>query len=382
MSNNTVTQKRALIIGGSLGGLFTASMLQQAGWHTDIFERSPHDLDSRGGGIVLQPEVVELIKQSGIERDWDSLGVPSEKRIVYRPDGSIEHMQHAPQIQTSWSLIYNLMRSTIEGGQYHKGRVLTAIEFPDEHHVTAVFEDGGRETGDLLVGADGNGSTVRQLLWDDKPEYAGYVAWRGLVPENEMPEIARRMLHGDFAFSTHHGSHILGYLVPGAGNDLRPGQRFYNWVWYRITDDKQREDIMTDTDDIARGYSVPEGLLAPKWKGWLCQEADKMLPPGFRDIVHATQKPFAQAIRDLAVDRMVKGRVILLGDAAAIPRPHTAASTSKAAGNALALKQALALFPEDIGRALAAWEREEVYRGKYLRKMGISIGNRLLFGRV
>ncbi len=373
-------RKRALIIGGSLGGLFAGNMLQQAGWDVDIFERSARDLDSRGGGIVLQPEVVALIRRSGIERDWDNLGVRSAHRVVYRPDGSVAQRQPALQVQTSWSLIYSLMRSTISDIYYHKNRVLTDLAFPDNQHVTAIFEDGARETGDLLIGADGNGSFVRTLLWNDTPEYAGYIAWRGLVPENDMPEQARQQLHGDFAFASNAGSHILGYLVPGADNDLRPGHRFYNWVWYRVVDDAQREAIMTGTDGIARSYSVPEGLLDARWKVHLYAEAQTLLPPGFRDIVQATKEPFAQAIRDLAVDKMVKGRVILLGDAASIPRPHTAASTSKAAANALALGEALRAWPDDTDRALSVWEKEQISHGKYLRKMGMSMGDRLLFG--
>jgi len=374
-------RKRALIIGGSLGGLFAGNMLQQAVWDVDIFERSARDLDSRGGGIVLQPEVVALIRRSGIERDWDNLGVRSAHRVVYRPDGSVAQRQPAPQVQTSWSLIYSLMRSTISDIHYHKNRVLTDLAFPDNQHVTAIFEDGARETGDLLIGADGNGSFVRTLLWNDTPEYAGYIAWRGLVPENDMPEQARQRLHGDFAFASNAGSHILGYLVPGADNDLRPGHRFYNWVWYRVVDDAQREAIMTGTDGVARSYSVPEGLLDARWKAHLYAEAQTLLPPGFRDIVQATKEPFAQAIRDLAVDKMVKGRVILLGDAASIPRPHTAASTSKAAANALALGDALRAWPDDTDRALSEWEQEQIIHGKYLRKMGMSMGDRLLFGR-
>lgn len=374
-------RKRALIIGGSLGGLFAGSMLQQAGWDVDIFERSPNDLDSRGGGIVLQPEVVELIRRSGIEKDWDNLGVLSKRRIFYDANGNVEHDQYAPQVQTSWSLIYSLMRSTVGDVHYHKDCLLSDIEFPAENRVTAVFEDGSRETGDLLIGADGNNSSVRNLMWSEIPEYAGYIAWRGLVPESEMPERAIRDLLGDFAFSSNDGSHILGYLVPGPDNDLLTGHRFYNWVWYRVVEDAQREEIMTGADGVSRKYSVPEGLLTPEWKAHVYREAETLLPPGFRDVVLATRQPFAQAIRDLAVDSMVKGRVILLGDAASIPRPHTAASTSKAAANALALRQALKDGSGDIDAALARWNEEQVYRGKYFRKMGMSIGNRLLFGR-
>ena len=57
---------RALIIGGSLGGLFAGNLLRRIGWDVEIFERSPRDLDSRGGGIVLQPEVVEVFRRPGI----------------------------------------------------------------------------------------------------------------------------------------------------------------------------------------------------------------------------------------------------------------------------------------------------------------------------
>ncbi|WP_297200045.1 FAD-dependent monooxygenase [uncultured Pluralibacter sp.] len=380
MSIKVHSKKRALIVGGSLGGLFAGAMLQQAGWDVDIFERSPRDLDSRGGGIVLQPEVVELIRRSGIEQDWNNLGVRSARRIFYRPDGSVEHALDAPQVQTSWSRIYSLMRSTVDDDRYHKNQVLKDIRFPESDRVTALFEDGSEQTGDLLIGADGSGSQVRKLLWDDVPEYAGYIAWRGLVPETDMPELARTSLHGDFAFANNTGSHILGYLVPGENSDLRPGHRLYNWVWYRVVSDLQREAIMTGSDGISRSYSVPEGLLKDSWKAHLRDEAVAFLPPGFRDIVKATREPFAQAIRDLAVEKMVKGRTILLGDAASIPRPHTAASTSKAAANALALADALSAFPDDTDRALAKWEGEQVLRGKYLRAMGTSIGNRLMFG--
>jgi 2-polyprenyl-6-methoxyphenol hydroxylase-like FAD-dependent oxidoreductase len=58
---------RALIIGGSLGGLFAGNLLRQIGWDVDIFERSAHDLDSRGGGIVLQPEVIEVFRRVGVD---------------------------------------------------------------------------------------------------------------------------------------------------------------------------------------------------------------------------------------------------------------------------------------------------------------------------
>ena len=197
-----------------------------------------------------------------------------------------------------------------------------------------------------------------------------------------MPPLAREGLHGDFGFANNKGSHILGYLVPGENNDTREGHRLYNWVWYRVADDDRLRDIMTDRDGKYRGFSMPEGKLAQKWRDTVHAEAGDLLPPPFRAVVQATDAPFAQAIRDLTVDSMVKGRVILLGDAAFIPRPHTAASTSKAAANALALAEALEMFPGDVDAALERWQPQQIMLGHYLYEQGSRAGDSLLFHRL
>ena len=373
--------RRALVIGGSLGGLFAGTMLRSIGWDVDIYERSEHDLDSRGGGIVLQPDVVEVFRRGGVTLSHGELGVRSAYRTVFRPDGTTQSKQFSPQTQTSWSLIYSTLKEAFGDDRYHSGKRLARIEqYQEAGSVTAFFSDGTSEAGDLLIGADGGNSTVRSLVWPQmQPRYAGYLAWRGLVPEDDMPPSSRSELHGDFGFANNKGSHILGYLVPGEGNDMRPGHRFYNWVWYRVANNQQLQQIMTDRDGLQRGYSIPEGKLADTWLPYLRADADKLLPQPFREIVEATEQPFAQAIRDLASDEMVKGRVLILGDAASIPRPHTAASTSKAAANAIALAEELAASPNDIGTALARWELPQVMYGKYLEKQGTEAGNYLLF---
>jgi 2-polyprenyl-6-methoxyphenol hydroxylase-like FAD-dependent oxidoreductase len=195
-----------------------------------------------------------------------------------------------------------------------------------------------------------------------------------------MPPSAREVLHGDFGFANNKGSHMLGYLVPAEHNGIRPGHRLYNWVWYRVADERLLAEIMTDRNGKPRGYTIPEGKLADRWITHLHREAENLLPPPFREVIEATAQPFAQAIRDLASDHMVAGRVIVIGDAAAIPRPHTAASTSKAAANALALVDELSA-PNDIDVALARWEPDQVALGKYLRQQGTRTGDYLLFHR-
>lgn len=372
---------KVIVIGGSLGGLFAGNMFKKVGWDIDIFERSAQDLDSRGGGIVLQPEVVELFHQTGVNVSHMDLGVRSQYRTVFLPNGTVKDKQMAPQIQTSWSLIYTTMKSVFGDEHYHQGRKLIKVcQDEDQKTVTAIFEDGSEVTGDLLIGADGNGSTVRQLLWpNNHPVYAGYLAWRGLVPEHELPIEAADGLVGDFGFASNKRSHMLGYLVPGTGNDTRERHRLYNWVWYRVADEEQLKDIMTDKDGKQRRFSMPEGKLSEAWKAHVYEEADQLLPPNFKAIVKATKNPFAQAILDLTVDRMVKSRVILLGDAAFTPRPHTAASTSKAAADALALAAALGKYPNDIDQALKTWEPHQITLGKHLYRQGAGTGNYLLF---
>jgi 2-polyprenyl-6-methoxyphenol hydroxylase-like FAD-dependent oxidoreductase len=374
---------RALIIGGSLGGLFAGNLLRRIGWDVEIFERSAKDLDSRGGGIVLQPEVVEVFRRARVDIRTVELGVQSRYRTVLRPDGSTQSKHFAPQTQTSWSLVYTTLKAAFGDASYHQAKTLVKIDQdPEVGTVTAHFEDGRCATGNLLAGADGGNSTVRQQFWPAlRPTYAGYLAWRGLIAEDDMPRAAREILHGDFGFANNKGSHILGYLVPGEQNDFRPGHRLYNWVWYRVADERMLGEIMIDRNGDPRGYAVPEGLLADRWVEHLHRDAQELLPPPFREVVEATRQPFAQAIRDLASDHMVAGRVVIIGDAAAIPRPHTAASTSKAAANALALADELQASPNDVIDALARWEPPQVALGKYLRQQGSQIGDYLLFHR-
>ncbi len=380
MSQKTPEPFKAIVIGGSLGGLFAGSILHHIGWDVDIYERSPHDLDSRGGGIVLQPDVIKLINRVGANI-YQDLGVISRERVVFELDGSVSSRNIMSETLTSWSLIYTTMRDHFGSEHYHQGKKLVDIKQLDKK-VTAIFEDGANSVCDLLVGADGARSKVRNLIdQGNQPKYAGYIAWRGLVAEKDVPEESKILLER-FCFANSKGSHVLGYLVPGEYNTTEKGKRYYNWVWYRTVDEKtELPDIMTDCNGKAHGYSMPPGKLADKWREHIYQEADALLPPQFKTMVKATTEPFAQAILDLVSQRMVNNRVILIGDAAFIPRPHTAASTSKAAANALALGESLANArePDEIDEVLLEWELAQIRLGQFLYQQGTETGNYLLF---
>jgi 2-polyprenyl-6-methoxyphenol hydroxylase-like FAD-dependent oxidoreductase len=371
--------KRALVIGGSLAGLFAGILLRSIGWEVDIYERSPHALDSRGGGIVLQPDVVEAFQRAGIA-DEVPLGVVAHERYYLNRDGGIAQPMLMRQTLTSWNLIYGSMRRHFPAEHYHQGKHLSEVA-QDGTQVTAIFDDGTRETGDLFIGADGPTSTVRHLLLPDyTPQYAGYVAYRGLVDEQKLDPATAKLLTERFVFYQFPNSHILQYVIPGENESLIPGERRFNWVWY-VNYDQTTElpDILTDKNGQRREYSISPGMLHPTVEQAMRSYADRVLAPPFQKLVAATQEPFVQAILDLGIPQMAFERIALMGDAAFIPRPHTAASTAKAAANAITLADALIDSNHDVPKALEAWEGDQLALGMHLWKSGQALGERSQF---
>lgn len=372
------TGNRAIVIGGSLGGLFAGLMLRSIGWQVNIYERSAHNLDSRGGGVVLQPDVVEAFQRAGI--DTQALGVVAHERYYLNSDGSIAQPMPMRQMLTSWNLLYGSMRRHFPVEHYHVGKQLSGIQQAAEQ-VTATFTDGTRDTADLLIGADGPNSTVRhQFLPDVHYQYAGYVAYRGLVNEADLEAEAATLFTERFVFYQFPNSHILEYVIPGENESLEPGLRRFNWVWYVNYDEAtELPRVLTDKNGRQRDYSIPPGLLAPDVEQEMRSYANAVLAPPFQKLVRATQEAFVQAILDLGVPQMTFGRVALIGDAAFIPRPHTAASTAKAAANAIALADALVKHNHNVIKALLSWEPLQLAYGRQLMASGQQLGNRSQF---
>lgn len=346
---------RALVIGGSMSGLLSALALARGGFDVEVFERVDGALAGRGAGIVAQPQLIEVFRKVGLAPDGE-LGVHVSERHMFDLAGRCTHRTRCAQIMTSWDRVFDLLKTAFPATRYHGATELSRID-QSGTGVTAHFADGSRAEGEILVGADGIRSTVRQLFLPDvTPRYAGYTAWRGLIAEAAFPPGLHAALFEIFAFCLPPSEQMLGYPVAGPDNDLRPGHRRYNFVWYRpASEHEELPRLLTDDQGRTHALSIPPPLIAKGVIAAMRADAERVLAPQFREMMRLATQPFLQPIYDIAVPRMAFGRVALLGDAAFVARPHVGAGVAKAAEDALALADALAEAP-DVESALRRFE--------------------------
>jgi 2-polyprenyl-6-methoxyphenol hydroxylase-like FAD-dependent oxidoreductase len=291
----------------------------------------------------------------------------------------VEQSMAMRQILTSWGMLFGSMKRHFPAEHYHTAKNLVNFT-QDKNTVTAFFEDGTSETGAIQIAADGPHSHVRELLFPGaKPDYAGYVAYRGLVDEKDLPKEAAEIFTERFVFQQFQNSHILQYVVPSEDESLEPKKRRFNWVWYVNYDgEKELPRILTDKEGKKHNNSIPPGEMHPDVECEMRAYAVKILSPPFQQLIAVTKEPFVQSILDYGASKMVEGRVALLGDASFILRPHTAASTSKAAANAIHLVEALIHDPDSMA-TLQTWEPKQISLGQQLMQMGQALGNRSQF---
>jgi 2-polyprenyl-6-methoxyphenol hydroxylase-like FAD-dependent oxidoreductase len=333
---------RILVVGGSLGGLMAANLLLRAGHDVQVLERSSRSLEGRGAGIVTHEGLRQALRAAGAVVD-DTLGVPVSSRVVLDVQGQAIARWDYPQILTSWGRLYALLRAALPPQHHRLGAPVVSVQ-QDAHGVQATLRDGQVLPGDLLIAADGIRSSVRgQLAPAVQPLYAGYVAWRGVCDEASLSQHTRHSLFEHFGFGLPEGEQMIGYPVAGADDSTQPGQRRWNFVWYRPADGgSELARLLTDADAVHH----PEGI-APQQVDWrliaeIRRAARARLAPQFAEIVEKTPVPFLQPIYDLACDQVAFGRVALLGDAAFVARPHVGMGVAKAGDDATALTTCIA----------------------------------------
>jgi 2-polyprenyl-6-methoxyphenol hydroxylase-like FAD-dependent oxidoreductase len=366
-------RRRAVIIGGSMSGLFAAAFLRRIGWDVDVYERSKVELVGRGAGITTHPELLEALRASGA--GMENLGVEVEKRIALDRAGRVIAEKPLPQLLTSWDRLQRLMRETIDPSHYHLGHAFERVE-QDGSEVVAHFAGGRRARADLLIGGDGIRSSVRaQVAPAIEPIYAGYFIWRGAPNEADLTPRTRASIFPHFTFFTPAHEQVIGYPIAGLNNDLRVGHRRYNFIWYRVASAEALRAMCVDADGQQHEYSVPPPLIRDDLIARMRADAEEIMPPQFLDCL-ANMRPFFTPIYDFSTPRLVFGRVVLVGDAASSSRPHMGFGMAKAGGDAQALGEALASH-DDIDAGLAAYDRTRQPIGERVMMHGRKLGTQL-----
>jgi 2-polyprenyl-6-methoxyphenol hydroxylase-like FAD-dependent oxidoreductase len=356
-----------VVAGGSLGGLFAGLFLRRIGWDVTIHERVGQELGSRGAGIVTHDVLQEKLALA--TGNHEPVGVPVKGRVVLDLQGGVICENTRPQLLASWDRLWRRLRDAANG-IYKQPSTLVSFE-QDADGVTVNFAEGESIRADILVCADGIRSTARRLLLPDaSPRYAGYIAWRGLVDEATLSAATRDALMDRFGFCLPPQEQMLGYPVDGADGE---GRR-YNYVWYRAADtERDLPRLFTGTDGKFHGDSIPPDRLRPDVLAEMRDAATRLLAPQFAEIVHKTRQPLLQAIADLEVPRMAIGRVVLLGDAAFVARPHVGGGVAKAAGDAAALVAALQAH-EDVPAALGQYQAQRLPAGRRMVQRARHLG--------
>jgi 2-polyprenyl-6-methoxyphenol hydroxylase-like FAD-dependent oxidoreductase len=334
--------RTALIVGAGIGGLSAGLALRQAGWNVRLFERahSPREL---GFGVALAPNAIAALRELGLAELVVARGFQPRRGELRRPDGTRLKRVELPPGALGGSMVIAL-RPALHGALLDAVG-LDAIALDSEaagfalsgDRVTLQLADGHRAEGDLLVGADGLGSTVRHALHpaEPPPRPSGIVAVRGAV---------HGALHhlGDLDAVYYLGRGIESMLVRASDTGI---------YWF---------------------LSMASGLTPPALRDPAAILAH--MSPGF----DATFRAVTAATDELRCDELVdrdplpfwgRGVVTLLGDAAHPVLPHTGQGAAQAIVDAVTLGKALE-NDVDVERALRSYERERLTRTAALLAQG------------
>lgn len=374
------TPPHAIVMGGSLGGLNAALYLRDAGFDVTIFERATQPLTGQGAGIVLNPYTVRYLTDSQTVEVAD-ISISSHYLRYIDQDSQIAAELDVSYRFASYNSIYAGLLTLFGTDHYHLNQRVTGFSQKGDE-VRVHTTQGLCLNCDLLVCADGIGSDARRWLLGHTPaNYAGYIAWRGIISAAEVSAETFDLLKDAIIYHIGPDYHLLTYPIPVVEESLNNQERYVNWLWYRnVPLGKQLDELMTDKDNQQRTLSVSPGTVREEAITQLKSDA-AAVPDLLAELIIQTDQPFIQAVFDYEIPQMAFGRICVMGDAAFSARPHTAAGTAKAAEEARQLGLALQECDQNIPEALKIWEAHQLTLGRNLVQRNREAGTKLQNGR-
>ena len=365
------------IIGGSIVGCTLAAELARLGCRVRLFERSGEALKDRGAGIgVPESAMATFATQGLIDASLPHFPAPAFLRIWKTPAaprfGRLAWTQPAKLAALNWGALYRNLRARVPPGVYQTRQQVVALTEPVPGEVLLDFADGHQEAFDLVICADGYASLGRQTLFPEvQLNYAGYVLWRGSLPEAALDESPP--LEVGIRAVGYPGGHGIFYFVPGADDSIRPGERLVNWGVYVQIPAAELPAFMTDREGRRHEASLPPGMMPPATERALKDRLAQHFPAYYTRILETSQQTYAYAIFDCQVPGYRRGRICLAGDAGAYARPHTGAGALKGIADAVALGKALTAAT-DLDEALGQWDAERTAANNELVRFGNQLG--------
>lgn len=347
---------RVGIVGGSIGGCAAAIALRHAGCQVTVFERSS-SLADRGHGVMIPEEVwTDLVGKAYFDAETPTRRCLRRSWMIpdpSRPGGRSGWQHPLAARQMNWGTMWHSLRVRVPDSAYRTVAVRTIETGQDG--VTLGLDDGTAESFDVVVGADGYRSSTRTLAVPDASvEYAGYLMWRGTFPVEQLPSDAPAELSDSVVFVGQPYGHLGGYLIPNATGD----GWLMNWFCYATL---PRDGEFAEPTFLAAG-AVPDEVLDR-----LYALIDESAPAAWRGIIRVSPRAAVavQPIYDAVTPTYVADRVLLIGDASAMARPHAGAGATKTMVDATALERICAEHTR-WDTALAAYDAERCAAGNGL----------------
>ena len=314
----------AVVVGASLAGLMAGIALSRAGLNVTIVEKAGAKPRS---GAVLQVDGGEIdrTKTAKFLRTLASGGVSSAE---------------------AWSSIQSRLRTAAEADPGIDLRYETRVQSVNQDSDSAWVETDQGEIirGDLLIGADGHRSGVRRHVAPNNPDatFAGYLLWVAIVDEKDLPEKHRPSLHAP-KFSMPQGidDFLLGTILAGANGSHDLGERRLGWAWYDNTSNDLLRGLGCVQDNVVHHSLHPSDIPKQALIELAEKAAIRWPQPWLAAILQSikTGNLIGAPIAEYVPDRLVKGRIALVGDAAHLPTPLTASGFNASLQDAAALAE-------------------------------------------